>query len=74
MTKTTRACRKQKPMVRTFRVYIEQVNQTYVDVVARCPSQAESKAYAKWRREDAHSRIMSVEERPNATAVETPRK
>ncbi len=43
-----------------FRVYIEQVNQTYVEVSAQNKEEAEEKGYRKWRKEDAHSRIMSV--------------
>lgn len=44
----------------TFRVYIAQVNQTYVDVRARDPGSAEEKAYRKWRKQDAHARILGV--------------
>jgi len=52
-------------LVRQFRVYVEQVNQTYVEVAARSPSEAREKGYSKWRREDAHSRVSYVEELPN---------
>lgn len=44
-----------------FRVYIGQVNQTYVDVRARDEHCAEEKAYRKWRRNDAHARVLGVE-------------
>ncbi len=43
-----------------FRVYIEQVNQTFVEVSAPNEEAAREKGYRKWRKEDAHSRIMSV--------------
>ena len=52
---------KKPEKLKTFRVYIEQVNQTYVDVRARSPEQARAKGYAKWRREDAHSSVSYVE-------------
>ena len=45
---------------KTYRVWIEQINQTYVDVTATSPSEAREKGYAKWRREDAHSRVSDV--------------
>jgi hypothetical protein len=45
-----------------FRVYIEQVNQTFVEVIASNSEEAEEIGYRKWRREDAHSRVLSVEE------------
>jgi hypothetical protein len=48
--------------VRQFRVYVEQVNQTCVDVLARSEDEAYDKGYAKWRREYAHSRVSYVEE------------
>ena len=50
---------------KTFRVYINQVNQTYVEVQAKSESEARDKGYAKWRREDAHANIMSVIEIEN---------
>lgn len=50
-------------MRRKYIVYIEQVNQTYVEVEAKNEEEAREKGYAKWRREEAHSRVMSVEER-----------
>lgn len=43
-----------------YRVWIEQVNQTYVDVKATSSDEAREKGYRKWRREDAHSRISDV--------------
>lgn len=52
----------------TYRVWVEQVNQTYVDVVARNEEDAKEKGYRKWRREDGHSRVSYVEKQevPNA--------
>lgn len=47
-------------MITKYRVYIAQVNQTYVDVVATSPEQAAERAYDKWRRHYAHSAILSV--------------
>lgn len=43
-----------------YRVYIEQVNQTYVEVSASNEQEAREKGYRKWRKEDAHGKIMSV--------------
>lgn len=48
--------------MKKYIVYIEQVNQTAVEVTANSPSEAAEKGYAKWRREEAHSRVLSVEE------------
>lgn len=45
----------------TYRVWIEQVNQTYLDVVAQNEDEAKEKGYRKWRREDGHSCISYVE-------------
>lgn len=45
-----------------FRVYISQVNQTYVDVEATDKDSAEEAAKREWKREYAHPRIMSIEE------------
>lgn len=49
-------------MPKKYVVYIEQVNQTFVEVTAENEEEARAKGYAKWRREEAHSRVMSVEE------------
>ena len=49
-------------MPKKYIVYIEQVNQTYVEVTANDEKEARAKGYAKWRREEAYSRVMSVEE------------
>ncbi len=51
---------KKKPL-QTFRVFIAQVNQTYVDVKASDEETATEKGYRKWRRQDAHARILGVE-------------
>jgi len=45
-----------------YRVYISQVNQTYVEVSAKNEEDAREKGYRKWRKEYAHSNVMSVEE------------
>lgn len=47
-----------------YRVYISQVNQTYVEVSAPNEESAREKGYRKWRKEDAHGNIMSVAEIP----------
>lgn len=49
-------------MPKRFLVYVEQVDQTYVEVWAKNEAEAREIGYAKWRREEAHSRVMSVEE------------
>jgi hypothetical protein len=50
-----------KKALPTFRVYVAQVNQTMVKVQARSAEEASEKGYAKWRREQAHSWVCSVE-------------
>ncbi len=52
---------KPQPKTQLFRVYIGQVNQIYVDVRATDADAAAEKGYRKWRRDDAHSRVLSVE-------------
>ncbi len=47
-------------MAQKFRVYIEQVNQTYVEVTAKTKEKAAEKGYRKWKKEDAHSSVISV--------------
>jgi hypothetical protein len=49
-------------MGKRYIVYIEQVNQTYVEVNAETEAEAKEKGYAKWRREYAHSRVIAAEE------------
>ena len=44
-----------------FRVYVEQVNQTFVEVEAKTAAEAEEKGYRKWRKDEAHSRVRGVE-------------
>ena len=46
---------------KTHRVWIEQVNATYVDVKATSADEADEKGYAKWRRDEAHSRVSHIE-------------
>lgn len=49
-------------MKKRYRVWIEQVNGTYVDVEAKSPDEASEKGYKRWRRYDAHSRVSAVKE------------
>lgn len=49
-------------MKNQYIVYIEQVNQTFVDVRAESKEEAREKALAIWRRDYACPRILSVEE------------
>lgn len=44
-----------------FRVYIGQVNQTYIEVRAIDMEAARDKAYRKWRKDEAHSSITAIE-------------
>lgn len=50
--------------IRTFRVYVQQVNQTWVDVRAADEDEAAEKGYRKWRRTEGHSSVSSVDEQP----------
>ena len=45
----------------TYRVYVAQVNQTCVTVLATDEENAAEKGYLKWRRVEGHSRVVSVE-------------
>lgn len=49
------------PPLQTYRVYVEQVNQTMIRVEARNEAEARELGYAKWRADFAHSRVLSVE-------------
>ena len=40
-----------------YRVYIGQVNQTYVEVSAKNKDEASEKGYRAWRKDWAHSEI-----------------
>lgn len=57
---------------RTFRVWIAQSNQTYVDVVATSGEEAYEKAKRKWRREYAHGEVIycQVQDEPSSTPSE----
>ena len=44
----------------TYRVWIEQVNQTYVDVRATDEEDAKERGYRYWRKHEAHSRVTDV--------------
>jgi hypothetical protein len=48
-------------MPKKYIVYIEQVNQTFVEVTAQNEEEAREKGKAKWRREWAHAKVRSVE-------------
>lgn len=50
------------PKLKTYRVYVAQVNQTYVHVQAASREEARDKGYAKWRRDEAHSYVTDVED------------
>jgi hypothetical protein len=59
---TTKLKKKQKAVrLSTYRVWLEQVNQTYVDVRALDEEDARDKGYRKWRREYAGTSISSVQ-------------
>ena len=45
---------------KTYRVWFNQINQTYVDVKAKDAEEAKEKAYLKWRREWAHAEVSYV--------------
>jgi hypothetical protein len=45
-----------------FRVLLEQINQTYMDVQACGPDEACAKALAKWRREEAWPAVLDCKE------------
>ncbi len=46
--------------LKTFRVYVDQVNQTFVDVKAKDAYEAAEKGYLKWRKDCAHSEVSGV--------------
>ncbi len=47
---------------KTYRVWIAQVNQTYVDVKAVDEDDAKAKGYRAWRNELGHSHVTYVAE------------
>ena len=49
-----------KDKLKVYRVWIEQVNQTYVDVRAADEDDAIEKGYRKWRRECAGADVLGV--------------
>lgn len=55
------ACREKGSAMKTYRVYIRQVNQTYIDVKARTIEGAEGKACREWLKQNGPS-VMSVVE------------
>jgi len=50
------------PKMKKYYVYVEQVNQSRIEVTARNADEAREKGYAQWRRNEAHSRVCSVEQ------------
>jgi hypothetical protein len=52
--------KKQKLKAETYRVWIDQVNQTYVDVKATSEEQARERGYAVWRKNYAYSRVTDA--------------
>lgn len=46
----------------TYRVWFEQVNQTYIDVTAADEEQATEKAIRLWFRDEAVARVGDIEE------------
>lgn len=54
-----------------FRVWIGQVNQTFVDVNAIDEDEAEDVAYRKWRREFAHARVLQTAQITKAAPPES---
>ena len=51
-----------KPKSKTYRVWIAQVNQTYVDVKAVDENDAKVKGYRVWRNEFGHSHVTYIAE------------
>lgn len=54
--------KRKRAQIKTFRVFVSQINQTCVEVQAKSADEAREKGYAKWRREYSHSQVCSVEE------------
>ena len=55
--------KKKKVVTRVYRVYIAQINQTYVDIRATDKNAAVEKAYRSWKREWAQPVATCVEPR-----------
>ena len=47
--------------MKKYRVWVEQVNQTWLDVEAKDKHEAREKGYKKWRKEYAHSYVSYIE-------------
>jgi hypothetical protein len=54
--------RRERKKASTWRVWIEQVNQTYVDVKAATRAEAEEKATKAWRRGWADARVLDAKD------------
>jgi len=50
-----------KKKLETYRVWVSQVNATYLDVKASDEEDAKEKGYRKWKREYAGSHVSAVE-------------
>jgi hypothetical protein len=49
-----------KSELKTFYVWVAQVNQSRIEVLAVDEKDAQEKGYAKWRREDGRSTVLDV--------------
>jgi hypothetical protein len=54
--------RKARAKLKTYRVWIDQINQTYIDVKATNTVDAQDKACRKWRREEAFPNVSDTQE------------
>lgn len=48
-----------------YRVFIGQVNQTWIEARASSAKLAAEKAYRKWRSNEGHSHVIGIEISPN---------
>ena len=56
----SRRSRNRVDKLSTYRVWLEQVNQTYVDVRATDEDDARKKGYRKWRREYSETNVADI--------------
>lgn len=54
--------KKKGEALKTYWVYVAQVNQTRVVVRAKSEDEARQKGYRQWRRDGGHSYVCAVEE------------
>ncbi len=57
---------KTKKPLKTYRVWVDQVNQSMFEVRAKSPEEAREKGSRKWMREYADSEVTCVVELPSA--------